>query len=242
MNMPAWLEQAWREAGVREVQGAASNSRILAFYADVGMSGVTSDEVAWCAAFVGACIERAGLRSTRSLLARSYSSWGQPIKDMRIGAIAVLSRGSDPALGHVGFVLGEDDSQIFLLGGNQRDAVNVQAFDKTRVVGLRWPAEPGAQGSDAGDADFETALAHVLEMEGGYTNDPQDRGGPTNLGITLGTYAAYKGIAIDNGASDALKAELKALTVAAARPIYVERYWVPSRSGSLPALIALTGR
>ena len=28
-------------------------------------------------------------------------------------------------------------------------------------------------------------------MEGGYTDDPHDPGGPTNLGITLATYAAW---------------------------------------------------
>ena len=138
MGIPAWLEQAWREAGVREGEGSASNIRILAFYAEVGKPGVTSDGVAWCAAFAGACLERAGLKSTRSLLARSYLGWGQPITQMRTGAIAVLTRGADPTQGHVGFLLGEQGNQIFLPGGNQRDAVTVQAFDKSRLIGLRW--------------------------------------------------------------------------------------------------------
>jgi lysozyme family protein len=29
-------------------------------------------------------------------------------------------------------------------------------------------------------------------MEGGYSNDPYDPGGPTNRGITLEAYAAFK--------------------------------------------------
>ena len=31
-------------------------------------------------------------------------------------------------------------------------------------------------------ADFQRALAFVLKVEGGYTNDPVDRGGATNRG------------------------------------------------------------
>ena len=58
---------------------------------------VDNDEIAWCAAFLGSCLERAGIASTRSLLARSYLAWGEPLGDPHYGAIAVLSRTSDPA-------------------------------------------------------------------------------------------------------------------------------------------------
>ena len=37
---------------------------------------------------------------------------------------------------------------------------------------------------------FDQALAHVLEMEGGFSDDAYDPGGPTNYGITLAVYAA----------------------------------------------------
>jgi lysozyme family protein len=39
--------------------------------------------------------------------------------------------------------------------------------------------------------DFESALAFVLEAEGGYTNDPDDHGGKTDLGITQGEYTQW---------------------------------------------------
>ncbi len=32
-------------------------------------------------------------------------------------------------------------------------------------------------------ADFEKAVSKVINLEGGYTNHPKDRGGPTNFGI-----------------------------------------------------------
>jgi len=36
-------------------------------------------------------------------------------------------------------------------------------------------------------AKFEPAVEYVLEREGGWANNPNDKGGPTNFGITLAT-------------------------------------------------------
>ena len=138
-------------------------------------------------------------------MARSYLAWGEALDEPRTGAIAVLSRGADPSLGHVGFLVGLTASDIVLLAGNQGDAVSVQAFPRSRLVGVRWPARarratpPSAvsrsrrRHRQATDAVFERALTHVLEMEGGYDEDPYDPGGPTNLGITLGRVRARQG-------------------------------------------------
>ena len=38
---------------------------------------------------------------------------------------------------------------------------------------------------------FKKALKFVLNREGGYSNNPNDRGGATNKGITQNTYNAY---------------------------------------------------
>ena len=237
MEQPAWLDEAWRENGVREVPGAASNPRILQFFAEVGHPDVARDEVAWCAAFLGACLERAGYASTRSLLARSYLNWGLPIEALRIGAIAVLSRGDDPGQGHVGFVVGVNARSVMLLGGNQTDAVNVQSFDIGRLLGLRWPTARAAL--PAGNGVFDAALAHVLEMEGHWSNDPHDPGGPTNRGITLAVYAAAKGVALTDANRAQLIDELKQIDPALVRKIYAERYWDLSLAARLPAQLAV---
>src|SRR5690606_15204149 len=139
MEDAPWLAQAWRELGQAEHAGTRENPRIVAMFREVGHPDVTRDEVAWCAAFCGACLERAGIASTRSLLARSYLKWGASLIDPRVGAIAVLSRGTDPGQGHVGFWLGETDDDVILLGGNQTNAVSVQRFPKSRLLALRWP-------------------------------------------------------------------------------------------------------
>ena len=139
MPQPRWLDHAWGDFGVAEIAGSRDNTRVVRYYADVGHPQVDNDEVAWCAAFLGACLERADIGSTRSLMARSYLDWGQRADEPRYGAVAVLSRGSDPTLGHVGFLIGETPADIILLGGNQNDSVSVQAFPRARLLGLRWP-------------------------------------------------------------------------------------------------------
>lgn len=42
-------------------------------------------------------------------------------------------------------------------------------------------------------AEFNIYAPKLLQLEGGYTNHPDDLGGPTNKGITLATYRAYCG-------------------------------------------------
>jgi lysozyme family protein len=77
-------------------------------------------------------------------------------------------------------------------------------------------------------ANFPAALALVLKDEGGYVDNPADPGGATNLGITLRTLAAWRGIAT------LPKSEVLNLTVAEAGKIYKARYWDAIRGDDLP--------
>jgi uncharacterized protein (TIGR02594 family) len=238
MDQPLWLTHAWSELGQSEDAGAAHNARILALYRDAGHGEIANDEVAWCAAFVGAALERAGTASTRSRRARSYLGWGVSAEAGRLGAVAVLERGSDPSQGHVGFLIGETGDSLILLGGNQSDAVTVAAFGKGRLLGLRWPAGVASDAAGARDI-FEQALAHVLEMEGGYTEDPYDPGGPTNFGVTLAVYASFKGVRLEAGNLAEVKAELKRIAPETVREIYLSRYWAPAYCAALEPALAL---
>lgn len=42
-------------------------------------------------------------------------------------------------------------------------------------------------------ADFKRYAPKLLKIEGGFVNHPEDKGGVTNLGVTLETYRAYCG-------------------------------------------------
>jgi uncharacterized protein (TIGR02594 family) len=247
MDQPRWLAFAWADLGVAGTPGPANTQRVLRYYADAGHPEIADDDVAWCAAFTGACLERAGVPGTRSLLARSYLDWGEPLDDARTGAIAVLSRGGDPSLGHVGFLIGETPSAVILLGGNQGNAVTVSAFPRSRLLGLRWPGSVAAvptpsvppRSAAQEDALFERALTHVLGMEGGYAEDPYDPGGPTNFGITLGEHVRDKGVTLTAANLAELKAELRAIPRAAVRRIYRQNYWQAAVCPALPPALAV---
>lgn len=126
--------------GTAEGPGPANNPVVMEMYSTVGHDWVEHDSVAWCAAFAGHCIERAGLRSTRKLNARSYLDWGIPVDlaDAQEGDVVIFSRG-DPSgwQGHVGFFVREVGASIEVLGGNQADAVNVKRYAKAKLLGAR---------------------------------------------------------------------------------------------------------
>ena len=125
--------------GTTEGPGPEDNPAIMEMFASVGHDWVEHDSVAWCAAFVGHCLEKGGLRSTRRLNARSYLEWGIPVDlaDAQTGDIVVFSRGSKAWQGHVGFFVKTGGAMIEVLGGNQSDAVNIQRYSKSRLLGVR---------------------------------------------------------------------------------------------------------
>ena len=76
-------------------------------------------------------------------------------------------------------------------------------------------------------SNFDACFAKVIKSEGGYVNDPADRGGETNLGVTIGAWGAYLGRAIQPG-------EMKALTVETVKPFYRSMYWDKVKGDELP--------
>jgi lysozyme family protein len=76
-------------------------------------------------------------------------------------------------------------------------------------------------------------------MEGGWSDDPYDPGGPTNYGVTLATFAAHRGVALDAANIAAVKAALRVIAPDEVRTIYRDRYWVTSRCVALPPALAV---
>ena len=125
--------------GTTERSGPQDNPVIMEMYASVGQSHVDQDSVAWCAAFVGHCLEKAGIRSTRKLNARSYLDWGVSVEmsDARQGDIGIIPRGTSGWQGHVFFIDRVEGPWVWGLGGNQDDAVNVKRYPVAKLLGVR---------------------------------------------------------------------------------------------------------
>lgn len=133
-----WMAIAEAELGVREIAGPRAQERILGYWKICGHAHQSSDEVAWCAIFVGAMLTLAGYNHTKSAMARSYLNYGKKLDGPEVGAIAVLARGKPPS-GHVAFVAGASATHVLLLGGNQGDAVKSVWFPRKDVIGYRMP-------------------------------------------------------------------------------------------------------
>lgn len=82
--------------------------------------------------------------------------------------------------------------------------------------------------------DFDACLAFTFKEEGGYSDDPADPGGATNMGITLATYRQWS----DNPNLGAL--QVQDLSERTARAIYRSLYWNPLRADALPAGVDLS--
>lgn len=138
MAAQAWITEANKHVGLYEKKGPTHHPEILKFWKDIKRGGIKDDETPWCAAFVGAMLERCGIRSTRFESAKSYLQWGVTLTNPVVGCVVVFSRDGG---GHVGFFLGYDKKgNLLVLGGNQSDGVNVRAFPVERATGYRYPA------------------------------------------------------------------------------------------------------
>ena len=78
---------------------------------------------------------------------------------------------------------------------------------------------------------FKTALEAVLKHEGGYSDDPDDKGGATRFGITIGTLEMWR--------NEPLTLEdIRNLTLGEAESIYLTKYWRACKCDELPAPVA----
>lgn len=80
-------------------------------------------------------------------------------------------------------------------------------------------AKPG-EGIPVPPSRFKKALAYTFQNEGGFSNVKEDRGGPTNFGITIHDLERWRG--------KKLTAEqVKSMTREEAEKIYEAWYWKP---------------
>jgi uncharacterized protein (TIGR02594 family) len=92
------------------------------------------DSTPWCGVAAAWAVSKASIRPPKEYMASAaWRSWGYDIKTFEFGAIACLE-------GHVAFAYEHVDNTIYLLGGNQSDAVTIMPASPAEVLAWRWPA------------------------------------------------------------------------------------------------------
>lgn len=143
MAVPAHYTWAQAEIGKREQP--ENRGPVVQRYIDLGKCGTIGDP--WCAIFVNAALESNGVPGSKSPSSQSFRT-DQNFRKLEkpfLGCIAVFWRGSGPnsGIGHVGFYVGERGDNVWVLGGNEGDMVQIEAFPKSAarfgLVGYYYP-------------------------------------------------------------------------------------------------------
>ena len=79
---------------------------------------------------------------------------------------------------------------------------------------------------------FDTCYASLITSEGGWSNNPRDHGGMTNLGVTKRAWEAWVGHPVT-------ETDMRALTAEQVAPFYRALYWNPVHGDNLPPSLAL---
>lgn len=168
-KMPSRNEKALRiaqlEIGTKEVSGSGNNAKVVEYhrYASKSNKVEQPDSVPWCSSFVCYIVEKSGMGSTNSMMARSWLKWGVSTrKDPMPGDIVVYWRGNKSGWkGHVGIYLRTNrDGSIVTLGGNQSDEVNITSYSASKLLDIRRSSK--ARPYDSEDRDLLELLAHSI--------------------------------------------------------------------------------
>lgn len=143
-DRPAWLVEAERLLGTREVPGPGNNPEIMRWARDLDQ-WYPGDDVPWCGLFVGHCMAVGAPDEPQHfnrLGARQWLEYGEPC-EAELGSICVLWRTHKTRSwhGHVFIVTGQSSTAIRGIGGNQSNAVTEAWFSRDRVLGFRKPTD-----------------------------------------------------------------------------------------------------
>ncbi|WP_186114987.1 glucosaminidase domain-containing protein [Burkholderia gladioli] len=136
------------QAHVRRRGGANPDQHIEEYFSATSLGKQKSDKLAYCAAFVNWCLQRAGYKGNNNAGAANLATWGRPTKGNKpaYGAVAIVHF---PEGGHhVTFVAGRATSpphplSIATLGGNQGHAheVSHSRLPASWVTHYRFPSD-----------------------------------------------------------------------------------------------------
>jgi uncharacterized protein (TIGR02594 family) len=143
------FDLAQRYVGIAELVGDAKNHPLIVWWLSLCGLKDSKDETAWCSAFVNGIAWELRLPRSKSAAARSWLAVGRVINvdEAEVGFdVVVLKRGQGTqpgpdvvaAPGHVGFYAGRSSGgKVLVLGGNQGNAVSLEAFEEKAILGVR---------------------------------------------------------------------------------------------------------
>lgn len=150
---PILLLEALKLYGTKETAGAGNTAAILSWanevaymvqtpYAKWASKWYDKDSTPWCGLFMAVVACRASqgrperFPPVQYLSALEWANFGVSVgkKQAMLGDVLVFQRSGG---GHVGIYVGEDGTHFHVLGGNQRDQVNIMPIEKRRLVAVR---------------------------------------------------------------------------------------------------------
>lgn len=137
LELTKLVKEALVYYGIYEYPGNKDNPIILSWAKELKIYWYDHDAIAWCGLFIAYVVKRAGYKVVDNpLRALSWKDFGIGVPFPRFGDIVVFTRDGG---GHVGIYIGESDDSYYILGGNQKDEVNISRLNKTRAVAFRSP-------------------------------------------------------------------------------------------------------
>ncbi|MDQ9023162.1 TIGR02594 family protein [Acinetobacter sichuanensis] len=136
-NDLAWMIEAKKHIGLREIVGKQHNKTILGWIKGLG-GWFTDDETPWCGTFVAHCLKTAGVKYPKHWYrALDYVNYGSKLTKPAYGCVAIKTRKGG---GHVCFVVGRDQKtkKLVCLGGNQSNAVSYALYSDGEFQEFRW--------------------------------------------------------------------------------------------------------
>lgn len=239
LAVPPQLALAETKIGIQEILNGKVNPFVTECFTYTTYK--TKQNEAWCAAFICYLLRNTGFKDTNNAGAASYDKYGTAvaIADAQPGDIVTFRWASgDRHVSMIHHVVDADN--VACLGGNQSNQVKISVYAKHFIAAVRRPVPlSGAaapipapvNGSAPSPSAFEQALAYTFPNEGGYSDSPIDRGGPTNFGITIADLSKWRG-------HKCTADDVKNMNKIEARAIYQAWYWTVNSLDKLasPAL------
>lgn len=134
-----WIVEGKKVFGLHEVN---DKDKLTEWLRSDGQRLGDPSKLPWCGDYTETAIKNSlprepfsGALEKNPYWARNWLKFGEETEPC-YGAVIVFARGKG---GHVGFVVGEADTDYYVLGGNQSNMVNIARISKDRFLGCRWP-------------------------------------------------------------------------------------------------------